>query len=154
MKNHEYWCLEARRTVIYEVKYSRCNTNSLRSCLRGSLNQRVLFDLVFVRVNIEAAMEGLAGNASFPGANNVPDCHYPRFKSLALSLYLISQKYCDNSKNHKSTPAEPGFCCILFYHRIIRGATIFGESWEEHTSKGNLIDRRKIVAEKKKGYKN
>lgn len=63
-----------------------------RACTSGSLNQRVLFGRVLVRVNIEAATEGLAGGASFPGANNVPGCPYPapRFKSLALSDYLMS----------------------------------------------------------------
>lgn len=97
-----------------------------RVCTNGSLNQRVLFGRVLIRVNIEAATEGLAGSASFPKQR--PRLLLPLgFKSLSLSFYFISQKYCDNSKNHKNAPAEPSFYCILFYRQIIRGVTIFEE---------------------------
>lgn len=50
-----------------------------RACTNGSLNQRVLFGSVLVRVNIGAAAEGLADSASFLGENKQcsPRCHYP-----------------------------------------------------------------------------
>jgi len=83
------------------VKCGKCSANSLRECISGPLNQGVLFGY---------ACPGEHWSSSWGGRRVavVKQC-LPRFKSLALSIYMILQKYCDNSRVSRNPSLSRSF---------------------------------------------